>query len=82
MKQVMLTRVQAEKLWIAEHKRKGEWIIPSMMHRVTDNGGEYLLHTGAKLYRRVNGGPKPFMISGYAYDGSDVDRALNLIQAS
>ena len=73
---VRLTRIEAEKLWIKEHTRIGERIIPSMMHRVTDNGGEFLLHTGAKLYRVPNGGPKPFAIMGYAYDGSDVTKIL------
>ena len=73
-----LTRVEAERLWIKEHTMNGQTIIPSMLHRVTDNGGEFLLHTGAKLYRVKDGGPKPFAIMGYSYDGSDVDRALAL----
>jgi hypothetical protein len=76
MKTVMLTRVQAEKLWVKEHTRNGDHVIPSLLRIMpATEGAEYLLHTGAKLYR-LRKGPKPFMVSGYAYDGSDVDLAI------
>lgn len=70
---VRLTRVQAEKLWIYEHTRNGERIIPCLLRVVPCSAGaERLLHTGAKLYRDRRG----FRVMGYAYDGSDVTRAL------
>jgi hypothetical protein len=71
-----LTRVQAERLWLKEHKLRGETVIPNMLQRVTDSGGEYLLSTGAKLYRLISGGPKPFAVAGYAYDDSDATKVL------
>lgn len=70
---VRLTRVQAERLWIFEHTRNGETIIPNLLRRVPCSAGaEYLLHTGAKLYRDQRG----FRVMGYAHDGSDVTNAL------
>ena len=71
-----LTRVEAEKLWVKEHKLRGETVIPSLLQKVTDSGGEFLLSTGAKLYRLINGGPKPFAVAGYAYDDHDAKDAL------
>ena len=72
-----LTRVEAQAVFIKEHKLRGEYIIPDMIHKVTSNGGEFMLHTGAKMYRR-NGGGRPFMVIGYAYDDSDAIRALQV----
>ena len=71
-----LTRVEAEKLFIAEHKRRGMTVIPSLLHTVTGGVGEWLLSTGAKLYRNPNGGPKPFMVIGYHYADEDAIKAL------
>lgn len=73
MKNVKLTHVQAGQIWVAEHTRSGERVIPPLP-RLTEGATctERLLHTGAKLYRNTRG----FFLGGYAADGSDVDRVL------
>lgn len=71
-----LTRCEAEKLWVREHQKRGQSIIPSLLQKVTDSGGEFLLTTGAKLYRLINGGPKPFAVIGYHYEDKDAEDAL------
>ena len=66
-----LTRVEAERLWVNDHTAQGMRIIPSLLQKVTDSGGEVLLTTGAKLYRLIHGGPKPFAVVGYHYADED-----------
>jgi len=73
-----LTRLEAQRVWIADHQKRGMTVIHNMLHQVTGGGGEYLLSTGAKLYRIPNGGSKPFAIIGYAWDDHDATEALNL----
>jgi len=71
-----LSRVEAEKLWVNDHKARGLRIIPSLLQKVTDSGGEVLLTTGAKLYRLINGGPKPFAVIGYHYADEDAKASV------
>lgn len=73
-----LSRVEAEKLWVEDHKARGLRIIPTLLQKVTDTGGEVLLTTGAKLYRLINGGPKPFAVMGYAHDDSDAKASVSM----
>ncbi len=67
-----LTRVQAERLWVREHKLQNQRIIPSLPQKVTPTGGEFLLSTGAKLSHIAGGGSKPYLISGTMYVSKEV----------
>lgn len=70
---VRLNTEQAWRVWIHEHTRMGEHVIPSLPHTMPGTVGvERLLFSGAKLYRDRNG----FKVMGYAFDGSDVMRVL------